>query len=116
MVTQFMPENAWASRSTARWARPRDPNNILESLEAVYPGLSGRVQARLDGLGRPIGRRRRAGRVRRALFRRRRGHRAARLRKNDVSIGNNPDSYFNMALTPEKGPHFPAAVGLLHQI
>ena len=61
------------------------------------------MQAKLDGLGRPVeqaqsglgafGVRYSAGDEDTVL---------RELRKNDVGIGNNPDSYFNMALTPEE--------------
>jgi hypothetical protein len=55
MSTQFAPYAA-LSRSIDRalGTGPRDPHGFMDALEATYPGLSGRVQPRLDSLGRPV--------------------------------------------------------------
>ena len=52
-ASSYLPYSA-AGRQIQRIAGvpTRDPNNVVDALEATYPGLSGMVQEKLDPLGR----------------------------------------------------------------
>jgi hypothetical protein len=55
MATQFAPYGALGRQlDRALGTGPRDPHGVLDALQATYPGLSGRVQPRLNSLGEEV--------------------------------------------------------------
>lgn len=116
LSTQFGPANAFGRQLTRVLGdNPRDPHGILEALEATYPGVNGRVRAKLDSLGRPVQQTQTGigALLSPAAYSVQPDDPVLKvLRDNDVGIGAAPSSYSGLAFTDdEREKIFPAQAG-----
>jgi hypothetical protein len=102
----FMPYGALGRQiQRAGGVANRDPNNALEAMAAVYPGLSGMVQPKLDAMGRTVKPTQTGiGTFASPLpYSMEDDNTAlAELHRVGAGISAQPDSYRNLALTPQE--------------